>query len=1201
MIDRSRSNRTSPALIFVGMLAVGAAPVSAQNNAALRIQKSSSTGLATFVAPAAGATIPVKPKMAAQPPAPEEFLAQYGILFGVTDPAGQLVRQRFAVDALTTAHTTYSQVHRGVPVFSGTLKVHQNAAGQIIAANARFYPIPTKLNAVATLTSDAAAAIAKDEFAGGAPVVDHSELVIVDPGWYGDKSIGAHLAYHLIIADGPLTRMAYFIDAHTGAVLDRWDVVCSIKDRRIYNGNGGSSIPGTVARTEGQAPVGSPTDVNRAYDYYGDTFDYYFRAFGRDSIDGLGLPMIATINSTAPNCPNAFWNGVQMVFCSNTVADDVVGHELTHGVTQYSANLIYQNQSGQLNESFSDVFGELIDLFNGNAAFAGTPGGTPWPTHPTGAGLDAPNNLRSACSPQSAGYPNGVRWAVAEDATAFGNRPIRDMWNPTCKSHPDRNSSTFQSCSVTDNGGVHSGSGVPNHAFALLTDGGTFNGQTVTGIGPIKAGAVWYRALTIYLTVASDFEDAHAAFNQAAADLIGTTPADPRTGGPSASAFTASDAQQVNKALLAVEMNTPGRCGQTVNILGSTAPTQCTAQAPIFADDFEDGDLAPWTVSFDGTPDTPYDWTATSTPLPHGQPGKAAHCVDLAGDCVAQESAVHHLDSPPITLPGTLNFPTLAITHYVETESGFDGCNVKISIDDGPWTLISSNFYFNGYNGVMLTSGAGNTNPIAGEPAWTGAGGQWGTTLVALNGIAAPGQTIRLRFDLGKDFCTGYRGWYIDDVRIYDCTDSHDCNNNAIPDEIETIGGAQPDVILRNEPTHGQFVVADFQDPQNGTGITSRAQRFSLFLPKTIELIKIWGVYSPGNTLPADNFTVRLLQDSPTGLPGTLISSQVNTPTRVATGFTVGGLTEYQVSFNLASPQSLTAGTYWVEILSNTIGGPDVFGWVVSNYTGGNSSARATEAPGVLWSGRQFNLAIEISAGSIGDDLDADSVPDACDNCIEVANASQADTDSDGLGDACDNCTDSDGDGLGDPGFASNLCATDNCPNLANPDQADCDSDGLGDVCDPVNDPELTQQPQAAAACVGGSAIFSVAANGDALLYSWRKDTAPLSDGGGLSGTQTASLTIDPVGASDAGQYDCVVFNGCAALTSNSVALTVYVTGTGDVNGDSLVNGADIQGFVSAMTPGGMITAAYCAADMDSSGAVSAADIPLFVAVLLAP
>jgi hypothetical protein len=98
----------------------------------------------------------------------------------------------------------------------------------------------------------------------------------------------------------------------------------------------------------------------------------------------------------------------------------------------------------------------------------------------------------------------GVRWLVAEDSTAFGGT-IRDMWQPSCSSDPDTANHPLQTCNLGDNGGVHSGSGVPNHAFAILTDGKTFNGQTVSGIGLFKAAAVWYRALTVYLTPTSNF------------------------------------------------------------------------------------------------------------------------------------------------------------------------------------------------------------------------------------------------------------------------------------------------------------------------------------------------------------------------------------------------------------------------------------------------------------------------------------------------------------------------------------------------------------------------------------------------------------------------------------------------------------------------------------------------------------------------
>jgi hypothetical protein len=486
-----------------------------------------------------------------------------------------------------------------------------------------------------------------------------------------------------------------------------------------------------------------------------------------------------------------------MVFCPGTATDDIVAHELTHGVTDFTANLIYRNQSGQLNESFSDVFGELIDLFNGDAAYAGEPVGPPWPVHPTGPGQDAPNNLRTECSSADTGYTDGVRWLMGEDAAVFGGA-IRDMWDPTCFGDPDFAYSHLQDCDIVDNGGVHSGSGIPNHAFALLTDGGTFNGHTVSGIGPIKAGAVWFRALTTYLTVASDFEDAYAAFNQAASDLIGTFPNDPRTGAPSGDMFSAADALEVDRALLAVEMNTPGSCGWTVEILDPDPPNQCTARTVIFADDFEGGDTG-WTVSTTGPsgPPTPYDWARTTDPLPFGRPGVAWYCEnDNLGDCDGQdESARHSLFSPPIAVPAEAEFPFVAFAHYMESEPAWDGGNLSIRVNGGGWLVIPSDtFEFNPYNSLLRGDFYSNTNPLAGQEAWTGVGGKWGTSVVDLRRFVGPGDTVEFRFDFGKDGCSGYRGWYLDDFAFYTCPD---CNQNGTPDHREFVFTAASGPLFR--------------------------------------------------------------------------------------------------------------------------------------------------------------------------------------------------------------------------------------------------------------------------------------------------------------------------------------------------------------------------------------------------------------------
>lgn len=880
-------------------------PATAQNaQAPPRVMRSRVTGNATFLTMPGGGAIPIASAVATAAPAPLDLFTQYRVLFGIDDPVVQLRLGRTNRDTLGQTHTTFQQVHRGVPVFGGVLKTHQNARGEFIAANGHFFPVPVKLNTAPTLDRSAAGRAAVSAMNDGPASPEVIELVVVDPAWYGDRPQGAHLAYFVRAADAAAGRFeGFFIDAHSGAVLDRWNLVDAARNREVHDAGGTGTLPGLLVRTELLEPTGN-AEVDRAFDFAGDTYDFYFRAFGRDSLNDNGLKLVLTVNSTAPTCPNAFWNGTQAVFCSGLAIDDVVGHELTHGVIDYTAGLIYQNQPGQLNESYADVVGELVDLFNGDVAFPGPPDGPPWPVHSSGSGLDLPNDLRTdaciggfsvdvhepanlagtyiaggaafgppltetgltgrlvladpplACplgvmfinaaqiagniavvdrgecnfvvktaNAQSAGAigvvivnnqagrpPNpggtdpsiviptvgvtqfdgqaieaalangetveitmranstagGVRWLVGE---SFSVGSIRDMWKPTCRGSPDRANHPFQTCSSTDNGGVHSGSGVPNHAFALVTDGGVFNGFTVDGIGPIKSGAVWYRALATYLSVASDFEDAYAALNQAAADLVGAFPLDPRTGFPSDSMFTADDAGQIDLALQAVEMNTPGLCGALDQILDPTPPTFCPSRLTIYQDDFEHG-IADWTVSNTGPP-TPYNWVQRSG-LPMQMPGVAWFAEDRdIGNCQSvNESAVHSLQSPPIVLFDETTTPILTFTHFVATEPAFDGGNLKISVNDGPFVLVPPTaFTFNAYNSAIAVQ---SSNPLFGQPAFTGVGGAWGTSVVDLGGFARPNDRVQFRFEFGKDGCTGFDGWYLSDLAVFTCLPAGD-------------------------------------------------------------------------------------------------------------------------------------------------------------------------------------------------------------------------------------------------------------------------------------------------------------------------------------------------------------------------------------------------------------------------------------------
>ncbi|MEV5080222.1 M4 family metallopeptidase [Streptomyces sp. NPDC056159] len=238
--------------------------------------------------------------------------------------------------------------------------------------------------------------------------------------------------------------------------------------RTVYDARHGTDLPGRKVRGEGEEPGGDAT-VNRAYAGLGATFELYLTAYRRDSIDGSGLPLDATVHYDE-NYNNAFWNGEQMVFGDGdgeifldfTIPVDVIGHELTHGVTQHTANLAYFGQSGALNESLSDVFGSLIKQYT----LGQTATEADWLI---GAGLLAPGvsgtALRSMKAP-----------GTAYDDDVLGKDP-----QPATMDHYVHTGS--------DNGGVHINSGIPNHAFYLVA-------TALGGRAWEKAGQLWYDVLT---------------------------------------------------------------------------------------------------------------------------------------------------------------------------------------------------------------------------------------------------------------------------------------------------------------------------------------------------------------------------------------------------------------------------------------------------------------------------------------------------------------------------------------------------------------------------------------------------------------------------------------------------------------------------------------------------------------------------------
>ncbi len=379
------------------------------------------------------------------------------------------------------------------------------------------------------------------------------------------------------------------------------------------------------------------------------------------------------------------------------------------------------------------------------------------------------------------GTDNSVRWLIGEDSAAFGGA-IRDMYNPTCYGNPGKVSDAQYACSTADSGGVHGNSGVPNHGYALTVDGGTYNGQTITGLGLTKAAHIYWRAQSVYQGPASGFSDHADAIQQSCTDLVGVNLNSLTTGAPSGQVITASDCAQVAKVASAVEFRSaPAQCSFQP-LLAKTPPAACdagTSATALLSDNFDGGKRggAKWLVTHAGTADfSKRDWGVVNG-LPGGRPGYAIFAVDYKGGTCApggDESGVIRLESPEITVTAA-TATRLSFDHWVATETGYDGGNVKISVNGGAYVLLkAADFIYNPYNTTLTTAAGGNTNPLAGQAAFSGTDGgsvtgSWGRSIVNLAPYAVPGDKVKIRFEMGTDGCGGTFGWYVDDVQVYSC------------------------------------------------------------------------------------------------------------------------------------------------------------------------------------------------------------------------------------------------------------------------------------------------------------------------------------------------------------------------------------------------------------------------------------------------
>jgi Zn-dependent metalloprotease len=275
--------------------------------------------------------------------------------------------------------------------------------------------------------------------------------------------------------------------------------VPTVKQRTVYSANFDTRLPGILLRNEGDDPVSDPS-VNEAYEGSGATYDLYANIFNRNSIDNNGLKLISTVHFDK-GYDNAFWDGEQMVYGDGdedmplnerlfnrfTISLDIIGHELTHGVTQYEANLDYRDQSGALNEAVSDIFGSLVKQYR----LGQTATEADWII---GDGLFTANvkgvGIRSMKAPGTA-YNDFVLGSDPQPAH------MRDYVT-----------------TIEDFGGVHINSGIINHAFYI-------SAMELGGFAWDKAGQIWYKALTEKLRTNSNFQHAADVTFEAAGELYG--------------------------------------------------------------------------------------------------------------------------------------------------------------------------------------------------------------------------------------------------------------------------------------------------------------------------------------------------------------------------------------------------------------------------------------------------------------------------------------------------------------------------------------------------------------------------------------------------------------------------------------------------------------------------------------------------------
>jgi Zn-dependent metalloprotease len=432
------------------------------------------------------------------------FLDENRALFRLASAAEELSLLRVEPDAqLGFAHVRLDQRYNGLPVWGRQLVVHLDEQGRVVAVGGQFLPaidIPSQptlgqQRAEELALAELPAQLEPAERARVKASVDASLtrlMVYVSPE--GKPTLTWQVT---IMTERPLGQWRFFVNARRPVVTHAYDSIEPIKRRITFSAENTSQLPGIQVIDEGER---SRDEIAQAaHDGAGVVYDYYFSRFQRDAYDNRGSPMVSTVHygSSPEESENAAWVGEleQMIYGDGgqifrplPFGLDVVGHEFTHGVIDKTSQLIYEGQSGALNESYADVFGALIDGDDwvvGEDVVKSPPFPVPY--------------LRSLEDPNAGGFydPRNPLGGVGQPATMdeYANLPISRRY---------------------DNGGVHINSGIPNRVAFLVAQ----------ALDATRMEQIYYRALTNYLSPGSDFTDAANASVQAATDLYGQAEAD---------------------------------------------------------------------------------------------------------------------------------------------------------------------------------------------------------------------------------------------------------------------------------------------------------------------------------------------------------------------------------------------------------------------------------------------------------------------------------------------------------------------------------------------------------------------------------------------------------------------------------------------------------------------------------------------------